>query len=72
VASIAVRRSKRATTMRVSLHDRTRALTALARHLGLFNERPTADPVERRDETEQLREKLMQRVAALAEEQQRN
>lgn len=69
VASIAVRRSKRATTTRVSLHDRTRALTALARHLGLFTDRPVPDTAARYAETEALREKLLRRVKELTEEQ---
>jgi phage terminase small subunit len=56
-------------TPRIKLHDKKAALAALARHLGLFEPRAeTADPKALHAEAARLRDVLLERVAALAEE----
>jgi phage terminase small subunit len=51
---------------RLRLHDKKAALAALARHLGLFEQRPTADPSARIEAGRRVREMLLAQVAALA------
>ncbi len=51
---------------RLKLHDKKVALNALARHLGLFEQHPTADPSARIEAGRRVREMLLAQVAALA------
>jgi len=54
---------------RLKLHDKKRALDAIARHLGLFDTRHAGDPKARQHEANRVREMLIQRIAAIGEKE---
>ena len=66
VASMSVRESSHGKSTRVQLHDKTRALVALARHLGLFDGPHGGDPRARHEEAERVREMLRRRIEEIA------
>jgi phage terminase small subunit len=71
VAWVSVGGRKGTHAQRIRLHDKHRALTLLARHLGLFDLRrfggdPESAGMRRREEGQRAREKFAARIAALA------
>ncbi len=51
---------------RIRLHDKKRALDAIAKHLGLFDTRHAGDPMKRMEEASRAREILAARIEELA------
>ncbi len=67
VQELTQRAGTRMKIARIKLHDKERALAALARHLGLFETRPYGDPIARQAMAEDARAVLAARIEALAQ-----
>jgi phage terminase small subunit len=65
IAEMSVPGDKKGPT-RIKLHDKKRALDAIARHLGLFDTKHAGDPKARNEEASRAREILAQRIALYA------
>jgi phage terminase small subunit len=65
IAEMSVPGTKEGVT-RIKLHDKKRALDAIARHLGLFDTKHAGDPKARNEEASRAREILAQRIALYA------
>lgn len=68
IAEVSTSGGKNGGGVKLKLHDKKKALDAIARHLGLFTKRLDTDPDPRDDDALPAREILRRKLAALAGE----